>query len=145
MTTTESGPEASARLGEVLLEARGVSKFFPGVRALEGVDFTLRTGEVHALVGENGAGKSTLMKVLSGLYQPDEGEVLMRGEPITLPTPLAAQQAGISVIHQEFFLMNHLTAGCPAVSSTTRSSTTTLPNSWRGSGSRSTRASRWGS
>jgi len=110
MTTTESGPEASARLGEVLLEARGVSKFFPGVRALEGVDFTLRTGEVHALVGENGAGKSTLMKVLSGLYQPDEGEVLMRGEPITLPTPLAAQQAGISVIHQEFFLMNHLTA-----------------------------------
>ena len=110
MTTTESGPEASARLGEVLLEARGVSKFFPGVRALEDVDFTLRTGEVHALVGENGAGKSTLMKVLSGLYQPDEGEVLMRGEPITLPTPLAAQQAGISVIHQEFFLMNHLTA-----------------------------------
>ncbi|WP_051209490.1 sugar ABC transporter ATP-binding protein [Propionicicella superfundia] len=92
-----------------LLEARGVSKVFPGVRALSNVDFTLRGGEVHALVGENGAGKSTLMKVFAGLYQPDGGEVLQRGKPITLPTPLSAHLAGISVIHQEFFLMNHLT------------------------------------
>lgn len=92
-----------------LLEARGISKFFPGVRALSGVDFTLRAGEVHALVGENGAGKSTLMKILAGIYQPDEGEVRLRGEKVVLPTPLSAQQAGISVIHQEFFLMNHLT------------------------------------
>ncbi len=95
--------------GEVLLEARGISKFFPGVRALHDVDFTLRAGEVHALVGENGAGKSTLMKILSGIYQPDEGELLLRGEKLALPTPLSAHQAGISVIHQEFFLMNHLT------------------------------------
>lgn len=95
--------------GDVLLEARGISKSFPGVRALENVDFTLRKGEVHALVGENGAGKSTLMKILSGIYQPDAGEIRLRGEKITLPTPLSAHEAGISVIHQEFFLMNHLT------------------------------------
>ncbi|MDO5093549.1 MAG: sugar ABC transporter ATP-binding protein [Propionibacteriaceae bacterium] len=95
--------------GEVLLEAVGVSKVFPGVKALNNVDFTLRGGEVHALVGENGAGKSTLMKIFAGLYQPDGGSVLLRDEPITLPTPLSAHQAGVSVIHQEFFLMNHLT------------------------------------
>jgi ribose transport system ATP-binding protein len=98
-----------ARAGQVLLEARGISKVFPGVRALNNVDFTLRGGEVHALVGENGAGKSTLMKVFAGLYQPDGGEVRLRGERIVLPTPLSAHHAGISVIHQEFFLMNHLT------------------------------------
>ncbi len=95
--------------GGVLLEARGVTKTFPGVRALSGVDFTVRGGEVHALVGENGAGKSTLMKVFAGLYQPDEGALLLRGVPIVLPNPLAANLNGISVIHQEFFLMNHLT------------------------------------
>ncbi|MCC6497235.1 MAG: sugar ABC transporter ATP-binding protein [Propionibacteriaceae bacterium] len=111
MTTT--GAPASGRPsptpGAALLEARGISKVFPGVRALNRVDFTLRGGEVHALVGENGAGKSTLMKVFAGLNQPDGGEVLLRGKPITLPNPLAASQAGISVIHQEFHLMNHLT------------------------------------
>ena len=95
--------------GEILFEAEGVSKVFPGVRALNNVDFTLRSGEVHALVGENGAGKSTLMKILAGIYQPDGGEIRLRGEKIVLPTPLSAQEAGISVIHQEFFLMNHLT------------------------------------
>ena len=95
--------------GAVLLEAEGIGKVFPGVRALNDVDFTLRGGEVHALVGENGAGKSTLMKVFAGLYQPDSGRIRLRGEPITVPNPLAAHQLGISVIHQEFFLMNHLT------------------------------------
>ena len=95
--------------GEVLLEALGVSKVFPGVRALSDVSFAVRGGEVHALVGENGAGKSTLMKIFAGLYQPDGGEVRLRGEKITLPNPLSAHRAGISVIHQEFFLMNHLT------------------------------------
>lgn len=106
-TVADPAPQAGA--GEVLLEARGISKRFPGVRALQNVDFTLRGGEVHALVGENGAGKSTLMKVLSGIYQPDEGEIRFKGQPIVLPTPLSAMEAGINVIHQEFFLMNHLT------------------------------------
>jgi ribose transport system ATP-binding protein len=100
---------ADSACGEVLLSAHGVSKVFPGVRALSGVDFTVRGGEVHALVGENGAGKSTLMKVFAGLHQPDEGEIRLRGEKITLPNPLAANLAGISTIHQEFFLANHLT------------------------------------
>ena len=95
--------------GGVLLEALGVSKVFPGVRALNNVSFAVRGGEVHALVGENGAGKSTLMKIFAGLYQPDGGEIELRGEKITLPNPLSAHRAGISVIHQEFFLMNHLT------------------------------------
>ena len=102
-------PSSRQGRGEILLEAEGVSKVFPGVRALSNVDFTLRTGEVHALVGENGAGKSTLMKIMSGIYQPDEGEIRLRGEKIVLPNPLSAHHAGISVIHQEFFLMNHLT------------------------------------
>jgi ribose transport system ATP-binding protein len=96
-------------LGDVLLQARGVSKAFPGVRALNQVNFTLHGGEVHALVGENGAGKSTLMKIFAGIHQPDDGVVLLRGEEITLPDPLSAHRAGISVIHQELFLMNHLT------------------------------------
>jgi ribose transport system ATP-binding protein len=102
-------PSPPMEAGGVLLEARGVSKIFPGVRALSEVDFTVRGGEVHALVGENGAGKSTLMKIFAGLYQPDGGEVRLRGTAMVLPTPISAHHAGISVIHQEFFLMNHLT------------------------------------
>lgn len=88
----------------------GVEKSFPGVRALQGVRFDLRPGEVHALMGENGAGKSTLMKVLTGVYQPDAGEIRVDGQPVTLPNPHAAQALGISIIHQELFLMNHLSA-----------------------------------
>jgi len=109
VVSTDAAAVPSASAGEVLLEARGVGKLFPGVRALNNVDFVLRGGEVHALVGENGAGKSTLMKIFAGLYQPDGGEVRLRGDRIVLPTPLSAHHAGISVIHQEFFLMNHLT------------------------------------
>lgn len=106
---THSSTQGETGLGDILLEARGVSKSFPGVRALDNVDFTLREGQVHAVVGENGAGKSTMMKILAGIYQPDEGEIRLRGEAIHLPDPLSAQHRGISVIHQEFFLMNHLT------------------------------------
>lgn len=93
-----------------VVEMRGVEKSFPGVRALQGVQFDLRPGEVHALMGENGAGKSTLMKILTGVYQPDSGEIRVDGQPVTLPTPHAAQALGISIIHQELFLMSHLTA-----------------------------------
>lgn len=107
---TSAGSATRAGVGDIILEAKGISKVFPGVRALDSVDFTLRGGEVHALVGENGAGKSTLMKMISGIYHPDEGEIFLRGEKIELPNPLAAHHAGISVIHQEFHLMNHLTA-----------------------------------
>nr|ADE10216.1 ABC sugar transporter ATP-binding [Actinoplanes liguriensis] len=89
----------------MLLEVSGVSKTFPGVRALDGVSFTLNPGEVHALVGENGAGKSTLIKVLTGVYQPDSGELRYRGEPARFATPLDAQRAGISTIYQEVNLV----------------------------------------
>ena len=101
--------EKENTVGIPLLEARGITKVFPGVRALNNVDMSVYGGEVHSLVGENGAGKSTLMKIAAGLYQPDEGTLLLNGRPTTFPTPLSAHEQGISVIHQEFFLMNHLT------------------------------------
>ncbi|WP_328939581.1 sugar ABC transporter ATP-binding protein [Streptomyces tauricus] len=88
-----------------MLSVTGVSKLFPGVKALSDVDFTARAGEVHALVGENGAGKSTLIKVLTGVYQPDSGEVVHNGSPVRFTTPLQAQQAGISTIYQEVNLV----------------------------------------
>jgi galactofuranose transport system ATP-binding protein len=88
-----------------LLEVVDVSKVFPGVRALGDVSFTLQAGQVHALVGENGAGKSTLIKVLTGVYQPDGGEVRYRDEPVTFATPMDAQRAGISTIYQEVNLI----------------------------------------
>ena len=88
-----------------VLEARGVSKSFPGVKALSDVSITVRAGEVHALVGENGAGKSTLIKILTGVYQCDSGELRHRGEPVTFADPRAAQAAGISTIYQELDLV----------------------------------------
>ena len=88
-----------------ILEARGVGKRFPGVVALSDVDIALRGGEVHALVGENGAGKSTLIKVLTGVYQPDEGSLLLGGDPVRFGRPLDAQAAGISTIYQEVNLV----------------------------------------
>ncbi|MFJ9784651.1 sugar ABC transporter ATP-binding protein [Amycolatopsis sp. NPDC101161] len=88
-----------------VLEVAGVTKRFPGTLALDDVSFALRPGEVHALVGENGAGKSTLIKVLTGVYQPDEGEVRHLGEPVTFKQPIDAQRAGISTIYQEVNLV----------------------------------------
>lgn len=92
-----------------LIRMEGIDKRFPGVHALKSVDFDLRAGEVHALMGENGAGKSTLMKCLSGDYQPDSGRILIDGKQVTLPTPKAAQDLGIGIIHQELALMRDLT------------------------------------
>ena len=92
-----------------LLSLTGVSKVFPGVKALDNVQFDLNEGEVHAIVGENGAGKSTLMKILSGIYKKDAGDVKYRGESVEIPSPYEAQRLGISIIHQELNLMPHLT------------------------------------
>ena len=91
-----------------LLSVRGLRKDFPGVRALDGVDFTLRRGEVHALMGENGAGKSTLIKVLTGVYRRDEGEILLEGRSIDPHSPAQAQQFGISAVYQEVNLIPFL-------------------------------------
>ena len=92
-----------------LLELRGICKFFPGVRALDGVDFTLCKGEIHALMGENGAGKSTLIKVLTGVYSKDEGTISMEGTPVQIRTTQDALKAGISTVYQEITLCPNLT------------------------------------
>lgn len=88
-------------MSEYILEMRGISKAFSGVQALEKVDFNVRRGTIHALMGENGAGKSTLMKILIGIYQPDEGEIIFKGEKITITDTNYALNKGISMIHQE--------------------------------------------
>jgi ribose transport system ATP-binding protein len=92
-----------------IVEMTGIHKRFPGVHALRNVHFDLRAGEVHALMGENGAGKSTLMKILSGIYRRDEGDLLIDGQPADPDGPRAAQALGIGIIHQELSLMNDLT------------------------------------
>jgi ribose transport system ATP-binding protein len=96
-------------MGDLLLKMAGIEKSFPGVHALNQAQFELRAGEVHALVGENGAGKSTLMKILSGIYSKDAGSVRYQGKEVEITSPRAAQHLGISMIHQELNLMNHLT------------------------------------
>ncbi|MGA2480405.1 MAG: sugar ABC transporter ATP-binding protein [Spirochaetia bacterium] len=90
---------------DLVLQLSGISKGFPGVKALDGVSLDFRRGEVHGLVGENGAGKSTLMKILSGVFPADAGEVLLNGAPVSFRTPHEAQMAGISIIFQEFSLI----------------------------------------
>jgi ribose transport system ATP-binding protein len=92
-----------------LVEMTGINKEFPGVQALSDAAFDLYAGEVHALVGENGAGKSTLMKILAGIYDRDAGVITYKGQPVEIQSPRAAQQLGISIIHQELNLMPHLT------------------------------------
>ncbi|MBV9928453.1 MAG: sugar ABC transporter ATP-binding protein [Acidobacteria bacterium] len=94
-----------------VLEMREIRKTFPGVLALDGVDFELRRGEVHILLGENGAGKSTLMKILSGAYQKSAGRVTLDGNEIEVKNPAHAQSLGIATIYQEFNLVPHLSVG----------------------------------
>ena len=93
---------------EILLSMKNICKRFPGVTALDHVEFDLLTGEVHILLGENGAGKSTLVKILSGAYQKSEGEIFISGKMIEIRSPRHAQETGISIIYQEFNLIPHL-------------------------------------
>jgi len=99
-----SAPAASP----LAVELRGITKRFPGVVANDGVDFTLARGEVHALLGENGAGKSTLMNILDGLYQPDEGTILIDGQPVAFRSPRDAIAAGLGMVHQHFTLVDSM-------------------------------------
>src|SRR2546429_1773668 len=92
-----------------VLELRGITKRFPGVLANDHVDFDLRDGEVHALLGENGAGKSTLMNILYGLYSADEGEIVVNGKPMTFSSPHDAIAHGIGMVHQHFMLIPVMT------------------------------------
>lgn len=92
-----------------LLRMQGINKSFPGVRALSGVDFELKAGEVHALMGENGAGKSTLIKILAGAYTADSGSILLDGSPVLPASPLGALRLGIGAVHQEVDLLPYLT------------------------------------
>src|SRR5436853_5510073 len=88
---------------------RGITKRFPGVVANDNIDFEAAEGEVHALLGENGAGKTTLSNILTGLYRPDEGEILLYGRPLELHSPRDALDAGIAMVHQHFRLVEPFT------------------------------------
>ncbi|MBU6423507.1 MAG: ATP-binding cassette domain-containing protein, partial [Chloroflexi bacterium] len=93
-----------------IVEMHGISKRFGELRALADVDLTVHRGDIHALVGENGAGKTTLMNMVFGLLHPDEGEILLRGTPVTVRSPLAAARLGIGMVHQHFKLVPSLSA-----------------------------------
>ena len=107
MTDSNKLPSGQTRIKT--LELRGITKRFPGVLANDRVDFDVCSNEVHALLGENGAGKSTLMKILYGMYHPDEGEILLNGEPVTIDSPNDSIRLGIGMIHQHFMLVQSLT------------------------------------
>ena len=95
---------------EYVVQMKGITKVYPnGVAANQGVDFNVKRGEIHALMGENGAGKSTLMKMLFGLEQPTEGEIFINGKKETLSSPTAAISKGIGMVHQHFMLVPNLT------------------------------------
>ena len=96
-------------MSEFVLELNGITKLFPGVKALDNVDFRLKRGEIHALMGENGAGKSTLIKIVTGVHQPDAGEIFLYGKKVTLKSPRDAAHAGISAIYQHVTAYPHLT------------------------------------
>lgn len=103
------GPRHNGGVAPTALSAHHIVKRFPGVLANDDVDFDVRAGEVHTLLGENGAGKSTLAAILCGLYQPDSGHLVRNGEPIYLSSPRAGLQHGIAMVHQHFRLVNRFT------------------------------------
>ena len=99
---------ASITDADVVLEARGISKSFPGIKALDEASLTVRRGRLHALLGENGAGKSTLMNIIAGVFPPDSGEIWLKGDPVSFRNPREAREAGIAIIFQELNLIPHL-------------------------------------
>lgn len=107
MTESNKLPSGQTRIDSI--EMRGITKRFPGVLASDHVDFDVKSGEVHALLGENGAGKSTLMKILYGMYHADEGQILLNGKPVSIASPTDAINLGIGMIHQHFMLVPSLT------------------------------------
>src|SRR3972149_4085515 len=102
------GPDRTTADADVLLAAHGISKSFPGVRALDNVPLSVRGGPLHALLGENGAGKSTLMNILAGVFPPDGGARPLHGRLVRFRNPRDAQDAGIAIIFQELNLIPHL-------------------------------------
>jgi len=100
-----------SEFGNELIRMENIHKSFPGVKALKGVNFSLREGEVHGLVGENGAGKSTLIKILTGAYQKDEGEIYINGKQVEIKNPIQAKKLGIGAVYQDITLAPHLSVG----------------------------------
>src|SRR6185312_4095527 len=111
LTTTHLNEEKASRMSQPapVVDMTGISIAFPGVKALDGVDFRMFPGEVHSLMGENGAGKSTLIKALTGVYPVDTGRILLDGKPLSISSPAQAQAAGISTVYQEVNLLTNLT------------------------------------
>ena len=95
-------------MSDYILELKGITKIFPGVKALDNVHFQLKKGEIHALMGENGAGKSTFIKVITGVHIPEEGEIYLKGEKVTFKNPKDAQQCSIAAIYQHGTTYPHL-------------------------------------
>ena len=106
----QEGSLEGIKRGETVLEARGITKRFPGVVANDRIDFEIRAGEIHAVLGENGAGKTTLMNILFGLLQPDEGEIYIRDNGVKFRSPLDAIDLGIGMVHQHRKLVSAHTA-----------------------------------
>lgn len=95
-------------MNEVIMELKNITKYFPGVVALDNMSFTVRKGMVHGLIGENGAGKSTLIKVFTGVNQPDKGEIYIDGKQVHLSNPMVAKAAGVGCVYQELNIVQEL-------------------------------------
>ena len=105
MTNTQESESQTWKSDDLVVEMRGIVKRFPGVLANDLVDFELRKGEIHALLGENGAGKSTLMNILAGLYRPDAGVILINSKSVSFSSPRDAIESGLGMVHQHFMLV----------------------------------------
>src|SRR3954451_24309263 len=109
MTASDTASAPAQPVRQPLLQVHNLSKSFSGVRALRGVDLKVLPGEVHCVLGQNGAGKSTLIKLLAGVYRPDDGTIVWRGEDVDIPDPQAALRLGIATMYQELDVVDGLT------------------------------------